>query len=243
MGDSTDQVQEVLSALEKRPRLLFDVLRKGYKISIAGPWVGPISSTRRGQPFRGKTPEIQMEEYRRESPDGRTVALVMRDVPLPEDRGDAFLGTGHPPPKPDWYACPREVDAFNERDRRKGSFEYKGQEESMDLAKGAADLALIKTGFYLVSGPALECSLWLEKANHLCRDILVGSKRPEGANQKIAVVRQKEIDGVMMWAWVVMDIVDPDKALVWGTEKSSLRAKMKADDELRKRGWTWGTRE
>lgn len=237
MGDNAENVDAkmVLETLTKRPRLLFEVLREGRKIPIAGPWEGPIHTTRFGQPMRGKTPEIRMEEWRRESPDGETVALVMQEL-VEADPGDSFARTGGLPPKPDWFACPREVDAFDSADRRKGSFDYKGREENADLAKGSADMALIKAGFHLVNGPALKCSLWLEKTNHHCREILIGSKRPEGANQKIAIVREK--DG--QWAWVILDNEDPDKAVLWGTEKSSLRAKMKADEELRKRGWGWG---
>jgi len=240
MGQDADNISAdmVLETLKKRPRLLFDVLRKGNKILVAGPWVGPTTVTRTGQPFHGHTLEITVTEFRREGPVGETVALVIKEedreilaqVPLPGERRPSKAVPVV------WYACPREVDAFDPSDRRKGSFHENGNEDSVQIAQSRADMALVDHGYQIVDGFGLEAGPWVEKKNHQCRDILTGSMRPGGASPKIAIVRKLDTLN-NMWSWAILDVEDPDKALKWGKEHSLIRAKMAADKALEDKGW------
>jgi hypothetical protein len=234
MGSKADQIDGamVVETLRKRPRLLFDVGRRITEMKIAGPWIGPVLVERPTVPIRGKTYVIHVEEYRREDILGRTVAMVMR---VDNSKDDPSMPGSGRPREIEWFSCPRQVDAFDAADRKIGSFHHKGAEASVAMAKGQADMALIGKNYDLVNGSAFVAGSWEEKKNHHCRNIDVSvTARPEGSHCKIALVREKDGE----WAWAILAPDDPDKALKWGTEKSSLRAKGAADKALRAMGWS-----
>lgn len=230
MSVSTD---DVLKALKKDPVLYFDLIQrvlKGYKEArVVGPWKGPERTYPKGvlSGVLSGGDDGVMYTWWRENPYGHRVAII-RQIRKERTHGDF-----------EYFSVPlnitsRGVDA-DKRSRK--VFEVSGSvpvEKSLTRAKTLCDEALQRNEWELLDSTPMLAGPWYQGSNYMKRDIMRGSRRSEGEDPILCVVRMLNDDTKFSWAVLARD---QKRIIRSGKETTQEAACGRVDRILREMGW------
>lgn len=236
MSKALANAETILKVLRKTGRedILYDLARELASAKLAGGWCGPFITEGQAH-YDHKTGQMQssrLEQWVRPQPDPRgphSVAIIMR-TSTPDEATRPY----------EWYAIPREVNAFDPADRKKGSFQYNGRSQTLVDAQRKADRILIEDGYWL-DGRHPELTPWTAHNNHYARDFARGCTRsPDSPLGTRAIIVRQKMGQSTTWTWALLrpEANDKSSAILATGEVTTLSgAKNAADVAARDLGW------